>query len=276
MKIKLLLLLSLFLITAKGFSQETVIEIQPQKEFISSVTLAPVCGKGENVELLCIVFWDKKTETLKVDFKNNTNVNKTLFFFPKRMFIKKEIMKLRKNIYFAKEIKKCQFKKTVNAGMDAQKLANVEALSLDAIQTLDLEEKNSSMSFFFNKPFQSTGDIVIPLHLYVASKESSKKARNIKIEYESQLTLFIKKHIETLPSPAPQKETVNCKPLYKANEQLTELLLDIKNSNPSNIKSLKQKYETIKKSVANPEYKKCKDEYKVFENLCSKIDNRLK
>ena len=290
----------LLAITLKGFSQEKVIEIQPQKEFTNSVTLIPVCGKGDEITLPFTVFWDKKAETLKIDFKNNKNADKMLFFFPKRMFIK-EILKLRKDVYFAKEIQKCQFKKTVNAGIDLKELVNVEMLTLDIIQTLDFEDKNTAISSFFNKTFQNNGDIVIPFHLYVASKENAKdatkentkktpkettkKVKN-KIEYEAIFTLIIKKRTETNTqqkntAPTPKdgnkvNETVNCKTLYKANEQLAELLLDIKNSNPSNLTSLKQKYEKIKKSVANPEYKKCKEEHRAFESLCSKIDNRLK
>jgi hypothetical protein len=141
------------------------------------------------------------------------------------------------------------------------------------------------MVFLFKKPFQNTGDIVIPFHLYMASKETLKKEKKLKIEYEAVFTLIIKKKVET-SAPAPNNEPnkpkgiisepVNCKILYKANEQLAELLLDIKNSNPAKLTSLKQKYETIKRSVINPEFKKCKEEYKAYESLCSKIDNRLK
>ena len=288
MKIKLFFFF-LLAVTVQGFSQEKTIEIQPQKEFLNSVILAPACGKGNEMELPFTVFWDKKAETVKIDFKSNTAADKVLFLFPKRMFIKKEVMKLRKEVAFAKEVKKCQIKGTVNTGIDTKKLVNVEEPTLDSIQTLDCGNSNASMSFLFKKAFQNNGDIVIPFHFYVASKETSKKARNRKIEYETELTLIIKKHTETAPSkkvvptdPKPKTpskplpETVNCKALYKANEQLTELLLDIKNSTSSNLTPFKQKYETIKKSVANPEYKKCKEEYKTFESLCVKIENRLK
>jgi hypothetical protein len=275
MKIKLLFYFILVL-PLVGFSQEKLIEIQAQKEFLSSVTLTPACGKGTETELPFTVFWDKKTETLKIDFKGNKDAAQMLLFFPKRMFIK-EIMKLSKEVWFSKEVKKCQIKKTVSAGVDIKQLVNVEEPSLDAIQILDFADKNATINLLFKKPFQNTGDIIIPFHLYMASKEISKKERNRKIGYEAIFTLIIKKCAETTtPSQNTTTENVNCKTLYKANEQLAELLLDIKNSNPANLATLKQKYATIKKSVANSEYKKCKEEYKAFESLCGKIDNRLK
>jgi len=273
MKIKLLLLPFLLVLPLSGFAQEKIIEIQAQKEFSNSVILTPACGKGNDMELPFTVFWDKKMETLKIELKSNKETGKMLFVFPKKMKIQKSVMKLRKEVWFAKELKKCQFKKAVNAGISVKELVNVDAPEPDTIKTLDLADRNATMKFLFKKPFQDDTPIVIPLHLYAGSKETYKKERSLKIEYEAIFTLLIKKRAETV---APAKETVNCKALFKANEQLAELLLDVKNSNQANLASLKQKYATIKKSVADPEYKKCKEEYKSFESLCSKIDNRLK
>jgi len=284
MKIKLFLSLFFIALAGKGFSQEKTIEIQPQKEVSSSVSITPVCGNGNEMELPFTVFWDKKAETLKVEFKSNKTADKMLLFFTKKMPVK-QVMKLREDVWFAKEVKKCQTKKNVNLGVDIDNLVNIEEPLLPlrvGILTLDFSDKNASMSFLFNKPFQNQGDIVIPFHLYVTSKDTLKGKRTLKVEYEALFTLVIKKRTETAApaevpaSVAPQKEKVNCKTLYKANEQLAELLLDIKNSTPANLASLKQKYASIKKSVANPEYKNCKEEYKSFESLCSKIDNRLK
>ena len=284
MKIKLLLFFVLAM-TVQGFSQEKVVEIQSQKEFFNSVTLTPQCGTGNEVVLPFSVFWEQKTGTVKVDFKSNKGTGKTLYCFPQKMTIKKEVMKLRKDVWFAKEVKKCQVKKTVNACIDAAQLVNAETLPSDSIQTLEFDNSNATMSFLFRRTGQDNADITIPFHFYIASKETKSK-RTQKIEYETTFTLIIKRSGTSAPpkntTPTtpkeenkPAVETVNCKTLHKANEQLTELLLDIKNSN-SNLTPLKQKYETIKKSVANPEYKKCKEEYKVYESLCGKIDNRLK
>ncbi|MDR2971059.1 MAG: hypothetical protein LBU83_03935 [Bacteroidales bacterium] len=269
-----LLLLLLFAFTFKGFAQEKTIEIQPQKESFNSVTLIPICGKGAETEVPFTVFWDKKTETVEVCFKSSKVGDKVLFCFPKKLSIKKN-MKLRKDIWFAKEVKKCQRKKTVNPCVDLQNLVNIEAPMLDSITALDLADKKASIVFLFKKPFQDAEDIVIPFHLYLSSKDTLKKERTRKIEYEALFTLVIKKKTES-SAPQPPKEAVNCKTLYKANEQLAELLLDIKNSSQANLPTLKKKYEAIKKSVANPEYKNCKEEYKAFVNLCNKIDNRLK
>ena len=290
MKIKLFFFF-LLAITLKGFSQEKTIEIQSQTTHSNTVTLTPACGKGTETELPFTVLWDKKTETIKIDFKSNKTSDKSLFFFPKRMFIKKEVMKLRKEVWFAKEVKKCQTKKTVNSGVDTKNIFNIEYLSPDTIKTLDLSDSKATMSLLFHKAFQNNGEITIPFHFYIVSNETLKKGKNMKIEYEAIFTLTIKKRGETgatttpakpaildKPSTPPTlpKEPVDCKTLYKANEQLGELLLDLKNSAPSTLASLKQKYATIKKSVENPEYKKCKEEYKAFESLCGKIDNRLK
>ena len=268
-----LFFLFLLAITMKGFSQEKIIEIQPQREFSSSVTITPACGTGNETELPFTVFWDKKMETLKVEFKSNKEAGKMLLVFPKKMKMKKEVMKLKKEVWFAKEMKKCPPKKAVNASVDIKELVNIDAPVPDSIITLDLAERNATMKFIFKKPFQDEAPIVIPFHLYIGSKETFKKDRSLKIEYEASFTLLIKKR-ETVA--APPKETVNCKVVFKANEQLAELLLDIKNSNQANLPSLKKKYETIKRSVADPEYKNCKEEYKAFISLCSKIDNRLK
>jgi hypothetical protein len=273
MKIKLTFLILLAL-TLKGFAQEKIIEIQPQKESFNSVTLLPICGKGAETEVPFTVFWDKKTETVEVSFKSSKMGDKVLFCFPTKLSIKKN-MKLRRDIWFAKEVKKCQRKKIVNAYVDFQNLVNIEAPTLDSITSLDFADKKASLIFLFKKPFQNAADIVIPFHLYLSSKETFKKEKLYKIEYEALFTLVIKKKTET-PAAQPPKETVNCKTLYKANEQLAELLLDMKNSSQANLASLKKKYESIKKSVENSEYKKCKEEYKAFESLCSKIDNRLK
>jgi len=65
-----------------------------------------------------------------------------------------------------------------------------------------------------------------------------------------------------------------CPAVNQANEKLTELLLDIKNSKKSKA-SLQQEFEKIKKMVEDPAAQKCK-EYKVFKDLCSRIDTRLK
>jgi len=69
--------------------------------------------------------------------------------------------------------------------------------------------------------------------------------------------------------------TENCRTLYQINEKLTELLLDVKNVNQSNIASYRQKYENIKGAVGS-EYKSCKKEYNTFLDLCSRIEKRLK
>jgi hypothetical protein len=282
--------LLLLALTFKGFSQEKTIEIQAQKEFLNAVILTPACGKGNDVELPFAVFWDKKNETLKIDFKSNKVSDKILFFFPQRLSIPKGVMKVREDVWFAKEVKKCQRKKTVNPCVDYAKLVNIEEPELYSLRigTLDFSDKNAAKSFLFEKAFKENGDVVIPFHFYIASKETFKE-RKLKIEYEAIFTLIIKKRAETVAPqkeitpatpketpPAAPKETVNCKTLYKANEQLAELLLDIKNSTPTNLTQLKQKYATIKKSVAGAEFQKCKEEYKAYESLCSKIDNRLK
>jgi len=65
-----------------------------------------------------------------------------------------------------------------------------------------------------------------------------------------------------------------CPLVTQANEKLTELLLDIKNSQKSKA-SLLQEFEKIKKTVEDPAAQKCK-EYKVFKTLCSRIEIRLK
>jgi len=65
-----------------------------------------------------------------------------------------------------------------------------------------------------------------------------------------------------------------CSVVGQANEKLTELLLDAKNSKKSKA-SLQQEFERIKKTVEEPAFQKCK-EYKVFNDLCKRIEARLK
>ena len=399
MKIKILLLL-LTLIAIKVFSQEEVIYLYPQKEYESIITLSPAVGKGSEVNLNLTVFWDNNNELIKVELKGARGEEKFIYFFPEKMFIKKQVMKLRQDIWFTKDMLKCD-KGTVDAGINPKKLVNLELDEpIKSIRMLECSDKSSVFSFDFREAIMDYEDLTIPLNLYIATKETLKGERRRKVEYLSKFSIIVllqsscddpdlvkviqtlsaeienmqtqtttiqreidnlvdlpcatilelpekllgkekeitqirdmrfaacdnlKKTINTYnevletrnktifnynlalddyiefclepepepevvevvpePEPIPVKtpvqpqtpvEEVNCRNLYKANEQLAELLLDVKNSKQPNLSSFKQEFDKIKKSVSSPGYKNCKSDYKVYESLCSKIENRFK
>jgi len=360
-------------ISVRGFSQEDItIQLVPKKEYEKLLTFRPSPGEGKEVRLPLAVSWDFDTKLIKVEFRSNRN-NPEIFIysFPKLMF-HKNVMKIKKDVWFDKGMKKYSKDKTVEKSIDNETLVNVKLEEENnTIKTLEFRDPESKMTFYFREIASKKGSICkIPIKLYVASKETKSK-RDKKIEYPIKFTLCITlqdfcdnpdfnsivesllseienmrtqqetitselgllpnlscakiKELKDMPSGKekefnPNKnpqynnceylktvikiynetlgnrnnairnynnklseikrkcsgaENINCKILYQTNEKLAELLLDIKNSNQTNLSSFKQEYEKIKKNVADPDYKKCK-EYKAFEDLCNRIDARLK
>jgi RNA recognition motif-containing protein len=77
------------------------------------------------------------------------------------------------------------------------------------------------------------------------------------------------------PTTPLSPSSVVCNNVYQANEKLTELLLDIRNNKQGSTAAFRREFEKIKNNVEDHAYKKCK-EYKVFEDLCRRIETRLK
>jgi hypothetical protein len=76
-------------------------------------------------------------------------------------------------------------------------------------------------------------------------------------------------------TPPVHVQPVNCQTMRQANERLAELLLDIKNSKSNELTTFKQVFEKVKHNVSEPGFKSCK-EYKAYEDLCKRIETRLK
>lgn len=106
-----------------------------------------------------------------------------------------------------------------------------------------------------------------------ALKEATENYNAILVELNSA-SLSYNAKLEEVKRRCSGGSQTQCSVVGQANEKLTELLLDIKNSKKSKA-SLQQEFERIKKTVDEPAFQKCK-EYKVFNDLCNRIEARLK
>jgi hypothetical protein len=161
------------------------------------------------------------------------------------------------------------------------------------LKVLVFRDAESKLTFYFRESDSKTDNVcIIPITFYVASSETKAK-KDRKIEYQAKFTLTIIIQDPSGVSTNTSTGTTNpssgsstgtstvtgtakdCQTIERINKDLARLYYEIKESKQSNLSVLKQKYEDIKKKVADPNYKKCKD-YEAFIEWCGVIDAQLK
>lgn len=199
METKLLFFFLLLIVSFSGYSQESKIALAPDKEIDATVALSPYKGNGNSISLPAVLNWNKKTNTLEIQFKGINAANRFIYFFPKESNFE-EIKKQDKQIWFSKEIK-------IRATAVERYIGNLKNNVRWKNEFTDLREFSLSgpaplreCRFQFDLESPNVNNCRITMKIYVASQENDKKRflffqttskRDRKIEYMSEVTLDI-------------------------------------------------------------------------------------
>jgi len=199
--------LVLLAVMSSGFSQEIVnVNLFPQNEYQTTITLRPMCGAGAELNLPITLLWEENELTLTIKSDKNAG-ERFIYSFPKKMFYK-DVKKMQKEVWFDKALlKKCKTKGAVEGVINANNLVNIKVIRpLEVVRVIEFLDVFSKVAYYFEIPDvnqEKTREITISL--YVASKGKAKKdldknlknniqneaKRNMRVEYLAKFTLNI-------------------------------------------------------------------------------------
>jgi len=181
MKLKFLLLIFLCTFVTKGFSQETPVEVVPNADIDVTLKLLGKEGKPTGLTLPAVLNWDKEESMLQLEIKN-IRFERPIYLFSGMMFIK-DVSKIKKDLYFSKDIvKNAKPKKTVksmgNDWLDNLQIEGVETgKGKGKAKMYNLCEPPGAV-FKFKIKNQELGSCSMKLLLYIATIEKGKKAKS--------------------------------------------------------------------------------------------------
>ena len=285
MNAKVLFPFLLLAVSFRGFSQESKIILTPDKEISATITLNPIQGNGDAINLPVVLTWNKKENSIDFQFKGINAPNRFIYFFTNKNYSFEEIKKLDKQIWFSRDIKKhTNVEKCLDHPDNIRwknDFSNIKESSLGGQAPLIKCEFRLALQNLDATNFS------IPMRIYVASKENyitrflffqSTSKRDRKIEYMAkvspEITLLdvcespgLKSIIEELT-----KEMEDIRVITTLTTSETEELSSLSCEKIKKLNNKETFGEDKKYSIKDEQYIECKNLEQMVEEYNAAID----